>query len=86
VVFVGGALSTAEAREPLAAAFAEAGLQGITDDRRDRGGSGDTVRYASEHEAEDLPAVIDSVGGAAVVLGHSCGAASRYSRRPRSYP
>jgi hypothetical protein len=74
VVFVGGALSTAGAAGPLAAAFAEAGLQGVTYDRRGRGDSGDTSPYAPEREAEDLRAVIDAVGGAAVVLGHSSGA------------
>ena len=74
MVFVGGALSTAEAAGPLATAFAEAGLQGVTYDRRGRGGSGDTAPYAPEREAEDLRAVIDAVGGAAGVLGHSSGA------------
>ncbi|MCO1656359.1 alpha/beta fold hydrolase [Pseudonocardia humida] len=74
VVFVGGALATAAAAAPLATAFAEAGLQGVTYDRRGRGGSGDTAPYAPEREAEDLRAVIDAVGGAAVVLGHSSGA------------
>jgi pimeloyl-ACP methyl ester carboxylesterase len=74
VVFVGGALSTAEAAGPVAAAFAEAGLQGVAYDRRGRGESGDTAPYAPEREAEDLHAVIDVVGGATVVLGHSSGA------------
>jgi pimeloyl-ACP methyl ester carboxylesterase len=74
VVFVGGALATAAAAAPLAAAFAEAGLQGVTYDRRGRGDSGDTAPYAPEREVEDLRAVIDAVGGAAVVLGHSSGA------------
>jgi pimeloyl-ACP methyl ester carboxylesterase len=74
IVFVGGALATAEAGNPLAAAFAEAGLQGVTFDRRGRGGSGDTAPYAPEREVEDLRAVVDAVGGAAVVLGHSSGA------------
>jgi pimeloyl-ACP methyl ester carboxylesterase len=74
VVFVGGALSTAEAAGPLAAAFAGAGLQGVSYDRRGRGDSGDTAPYAPEREAEDLRAVIEAVGGAAVVLGHSSGA------------
>lgn len=74
VVIVGGALATAQAGEPLAAAFAGAGLQGVTYDRRGRGGSGDTAPYAPEREAEDLHAVIDAVGGAAVVFGHSAGA------------
>ncbi|WP_214403369.1 alpha/beta fold hydrolase [Pseudonocardia lacus] len=74
VVFVGGALATAAAAAPLAAAFARAGLQGVTYDRRGRGASGDTAPYAPEREAEDLHAVIDAVGGDAVVLGHSAGA------------
>lgn len=74
VVFVGGALSTAEAAGPLATACAEAGLQGVTYDRRGRGRSGDTPPYAPEREVEDLRALIDAVGGAAVVLGHSSGA------------
>jgi pimeloyl-ACP methyl ester carboxylesterase len=74
VVFVGGALSTAEAAGPVAAAFAEAGLQGVTYDRRGRGESGDTAPYTPEREAEDLHAVTDVVGGAPVVLGHSSGA------------
>jgi pimeloyl-ACP methyl ester carboxylesterase len=74
VVFVGGALSTAEAAGLLAAAFAEAGLQGVTYDRRGRGGSGDTAPYAPDREAEDLHAVIEAVGGAAAVFGHSSGA------------
>jgi alpha-beta hydrolase superfamily lysophospholipase len=46
VVFVGGALSTAEAAGPVAAAFAEAGMQGVAYDRRGRGQSGDTAPYA----------------------------------------
>jgi pimeloyl-ACP methyl ester carboxylesterase len=74
VVFVGGALSTAEAATPVAAAFGGAGLQGVTYDRRGRGDSGDTAPYAPEREVEDLRAVIDAVGGDAVVLGHSAGA------------
>jgi pimeloyl-ACP methyl ester carboxylesterase len=74
IVIVGGALATAAAGAPLAAAFADAGLQGVTYDRRGRGDSGDTAPYAPEREVEDLHAVIDSVGGAAMVLGHSSGA------------
>lgn len=74
VIIVGGALSTAEAGEPLAGALASAGLQGVTLDRRARGGSGDTAPYAPEREVEDLAAVIDAVGGGAAVLGHSSGA------------
>jgi pimeloyl-ACP methyl ester carboxylesterase len=74
VIIVGGAFSTAAAGEPLAAALADAGFQGVTVDRRARGESGDTAPYAPEREAEDLAAVIDAVGGEASVLGHSSGA------------
>jgi pimeloyl-ACP methyl ester carboxylesterase len=74
VIIVGGAFSTAAAGEPLAAALADAGFQGVTIDRRARGESGDTAPYAPEREAEDLAAVIDAVGGEASVLGHSSGA------------
>ena len=86
VVFVGGALSTAEAAGPLAAAFAEAGLQGVAYDRRGRGDSGDTAPYAPEREVEDLRAVIDAVGGAAVVLGHSSGAVLSLSAATKGVP
>jgi pimeloyl-ACP methyl ester carboxylesterase len=74
VVVVGGALATAEAGAPLATALAGSGLQGVTYDRRGRGGSGDSAPYAPEREVEDLRAVIDAVGGAAAVFGHSSGA------------
>lgn len=43
-------------------------------DRRGRGGSGDTDRYAIEHEVEDILAVIDEVGEPIHLLGHSYGA------------
>ena len=74
VVIVTGALSTAASARPLAEAFAAAGLQGVCWDRRGRGDSGDTAPYAPEREVEDLQAVIEAVGGDAVVLGHSAGA------------
>jgi pimeloyl-ACP methyl ester carboxylesterase len=74
VVVVGGAFSTAEAGAPLAAALAEVGFEGVTVDRRARGGSGDTTPYGPAREVEDLAAVIEHLGGSAVVLGHSSGA------------
>jgi pimeloyl-ACP methyl ester carboxylesterase len=74
VVIVGGAFSTSAAGEPLAAALAAEGLQGVTVDRRARAESGDTKPYAPFREAEDLAAVIGAVGGRAAVLGHSSGA------------
>ncbi|WP_375405733.1 alpha/beta fold hydrolase [uncultured Amnibacterium sp.] len=74
VVVVGGAFSTSSSGAPLAAALAAVGFQGVAYDRRARGGSGDTGPYAPTREAEDLTAVIEAVGGSAVVLGHSSGA------------
>lgn len=74
MIVVGGALSRAAGGRPLAEAFAAAGLQGVCWDRRGRGDSGDTAPYAPEREVEDLRAVVDAVGGDAVVFGHSAGA------------
>src|SRR5215471_17537852 len=42
-------------------------------DRRGRGSSGDAAAYALERECEDIAAVIDAIGGAVHVLGHSFG-------------
>ena len=74
VVIVGGAFSTSEAGGPVAAALAEARFEGVTYDRRARGGSGDTTPYSPVREVEDLTAVVRSVGGHVAVLAHSSGA------------
>ena len=42
-------------------------------DRRGRGHSGDAEAYGLEREWEDLAAVIDAIGGAVDVVGHSFG-------------
>ncbi len=42
-------------------------------DRRGRGASGDATAYALERECEDIAAVMDAIGGAVHVLGHSFG-------------
>lgn len=42
-------------------------------DRRGRGGSGDSAAYNLEREAEDVAAVIDSIGNPVNLLGHSYG-------------
>jgi pimeloyl-ACP methyl ester carboxylesterase len=42
-------------------------------DRRGRGGSGDSTAYALAREAEDVAAVVESIGGPVSVLGHSFG-------------
>jgi pimeloyl-ACP methyl ester carboxylesterase len=44
-----------------------------TMDRRGRGESGDTEPYRMEAEFDDVAAVVDSIGGDAVVVGHSYG-------------
>jgi pimeloyl-ACP methyl ester carboxylesterase len=43
-------------------------------DRRGRGGSGDSPAYDLQREAEDVAAVIDSIGEPVNLLGHSYGA------------
>jgi pimeloyl-ACP methyl ester carboxylesterase len=43
-------------------------------DRRGRGGSGDSPMYELQREAEDVAAVIDSIGEPVSLLGHSFGA------------
>ncbi|HEX4833766.1 MAG TPA: alpha/beta hydrolase [Trebonia sp.] len=43
-------------------------------DRRGRGESGDSDKYAVEREIEDLDAIIGEAGGEAVVFAGSCGA------------
>jgi pimeloyl-ACP methyl ester carboxylesterase len=45
----------------------------VTYDRRGRGESGNTLPYALERELEDLEAVIDAVGGSAMLMGVSSG-------------
>lgn len=42
-------------------------------DRRGRGGSGDSPAYDLQREAEDVAAVVDSIGEPVSVLGHSYG-------------
>lgn len=42
-------------------------------DRRGRGKSGDSPEYELRREAEDIAAVVDSIGGPVNVLGHSYG-------------
>jgi pimeloyl-ACP methyl ester carboxylesterase len=43
-------------------------------DRRGRGGSGDSPTYELQREAEDVAAVVDSIGEPVCLLGHSFGA------------
>ncbi len=43
-------------------------------DRRGRGGSGDSSAYVLQREAEDVAAVVDSIGEPVNLIGHSYGA------------
>ncbi|MGK2960515.1 MAG: alpha/beta fold hydrolase [Gemmatimonadaceae bacterium] len=43
-------------------------------DRRGRGGSGDSPEYGLQREAEDVAAIVDSIGEPVSVLAHSFGA------------
>jgi pimeloyl-ACP methyl ester carboxylesterase len=74
VVIVNGAFSTAADGAALGAELFRAGFRAVRYDRRARVGSGDTRPYSPAREAEDLGAVIDAVGGATAVVGHSSGA------------
>ncbi len=43
-------------------------------DRRGRGGSGNASKYELQREAEDIAAIVDSIGEPVSVIGHSYGA------------
>lgn len=58
----------------------------VTYDRRGRGESGDTLPYAPEREFDDLRAVIEAVGGDAVVMGQSSGAGLAYRAAAAGVP
>jgi pimeloyl-ACP methyl ester carboxylesterase len=86
VVIVGGALSVASDGGPLADALARAGFRAVTMDRRGRGASGDRRGSLPEDEADDLAAVIEAIGGDAIVLGHSSGAVLALYAAARGVP
>jgi len=73
LVVVPGALSDVTAWSSCAPMLA-AGRSVHVMDRRGKGASGDTNKYESEREVEDVLAVLGDVGGPADVLGHSSGA------------
>ena len=73
VVLVSGLFCHRPMTQPLAERLAR-DFTVIHYDRRGRGESGDTPPYAVEREVEDLAALIDRIGGAAAVYGHSSGA------------
>lgn len=74
VVLVGGAFSYRRfsKMEQLAKLLSER-FTVINYDRRGRGDSGDSGRYAVERELEDLAVLIEAVGGSASVWGWSSG-------------
>lgn len=57
----------------LLSAELESHFQVWTMDRRGRGDSGDNSVYSLQHEAEDIAAVIQAIGGKVHVFGHSFG-------------
>ena len=75
LVVVDGALTTrtSSSKAELIALLSPR-LTVYTYDRRGRGDSGDTPRYAVAREIEDLDAVIEEAGGSAALYGHSSGA------------
>jgi Alpha/beta hydrolase family len=74
LIAVGGATCDRALMRSTAQALGER-FTTVNYDRRGRGDSGDTLPYAVEREIEDLAALIDRVGGAAHLYGHSSGAA-----------
>lgn len=73
VILVGGALNNRHSADALVPHLAER-FSIVAFDRRGRGDSTDTSPYAPAREVEDLKALIDAVGGSAMVYGHSSGA------------
>lgn len=73
LVLVHGTTADHTRWDPLRPAFEEH-FTVYAIDRRGRGESGDATEYALEREAEDIAAVVDSIGESVVLLGHSYGA------------
>ena len=73
VVVASGIFCARPTTQALAERLAEA-FTVVNYDRRGRGESGDTPPYAVAREVEDLAALVDAVGGAAALYGHSSGA------------
>jgi pimeloyl-ACP methyl ester carboxylesterase len=74
LILIAGALRDRASNRPLAAALAPY-FTIYNYDRRGRGASGDTAPYSVSKEIEDFAAVLAEAGGAALVYGHSSGAA-----------
>lgn len=74
LIIVGGSLADHTFYAPLAEELAK-DFTVYNFDRRGRGKSGDTSRYAVEREVEDLAAIVDLAGGPVILYGHSAGSA-----------
>ncbi len=75
VILVGGAYNDRSTVAGVAEAISSDGLGAVTYDRRGRGAStNNDTAFESERELEDLAALIETLGGAVDVFGHSSGA------------
>jgi pimeloyl-ACP methyl ester carboxylesterase len=74
VVLLGAGPTDHGANAPVARLLADR-FTVVNYDRRARGGSGDTQPFSVDREYDDLAAVIDAAGGAAMLYGTSGGAA-----------
>jgi pimeloyl-ACP methyl ester carboxylesterase len=74
LIVIGGAFNTRHSAGDLVPLLA-VHFSVYAYDRRGRGDSTNTHPFAIEREVEDLAAIIDAVGGTAMVYGHSSGGA-----------
>lgn len=74
VIYVHGATQYRAVSQGPAALAGTGGLRVITYDRRGRGESSDAATYSVEREIEDIAALLEHVGGTAILLGESSGA------------
>ncbi len=72
LIVIGGAFNTRQSAADLVPLLATH-FSVYAYDRRARGDSTNTHPYATEREVDDLAALIDAVGGSAMVYGHSSG-------------
>lgn len=72
LIVIGGAFNTRQSPADLVPLLATH-FSVYAYDRRGRGDSTDTPPFAIEREVEDLAALVDAVGGSAMVYGHSSG-------------
>lgn len=74
LIIVDGAMTTrSSGTKPQLVDLLAARFTVLTYDRRGRGDSGDTQPYTAGREIEDIEALIDQIGPAACLYGHSSG-------------